>query len=273
MPLGDRATPSQPPRTPPTAARRHQHAELEGRGVQHLLAVQHDRRRSDLAEHVEEAEGDGERAQQRVVPQPAEPLGELVLERRPRRPGPRPARPGRRGRRWRTRARRRRRTSRRRTKIGSTKPAASSRLASGGPTNWLATISAEYIWPLACSRSASSTIAGRNVWALLSWSTSHVPSSIVATSEHDVEEPLGADDLVDLVRRRQRAAAGPSTATATSAVSTKRTVLAPTISRRRSLRSVITPAGSVNSSHGRRWTTATRAISSGLRVTAVANHG
>ena len=66
--------------------------------------------------------------------------------------------------------------------IGSTNPVASNRLASGGPANWLATISAEYICPLACSRSASSTTAGKNVWALLSWITSHVPSSNVATS-------------------------------------------------------------------------------------------
>ena len=58
-----------------------------------------------------------------------------------------------------------------------------------------------------------------------------------------------------------------------AAVSTARIALAPTISRRRSLRSVMTPAGSVNSSHGRRWTTPTRAISSGLRVIAEASHG
>ena len=64
-----------------------------------------------------------------------------------------------------------------------------------------------------------------------------------------------------------------STATASTAVRTARTALAPTIKRRRSLRSVMTPAGSVNSSHGSRWTTPTRAISSGLRVIADANHG
>jgi hypothetical protein len=35
----------------------------------------------------------------------------------------------------------------------------------------------------------------------------------------------------------------------------------------------MTPAGSVNSSQGRRWTTPTTAISRGLRVIAEASHG
>ena len=51
---------------------------------------------------------------------------------------------------------------------GRTKPVNSRRLASGGPRNWLATISAEYIRPFARSRCWASTIAGMNVWALLS---------------------------------------------------------------------------------------------------------
>ena len=63
------------------------------------------------------------------------------------------------------------------------------------------------------------------------------------------------------------------TATATTSVITERTTLAPTISKRRSWRSVKTPAGSANSNHGRRCTTATRAISTGLRVIADASHG
>jgi hypothetical protein len=42
---------------------------------------------------------------------------------------------------------------------------------------------------------------------------------------------------------------------------------------RRSTRSVITPAGRVNRSHGRRWATTTVATSSGFRVTAEASHG
>ena len=54
------------------------------------------------------------------------------------------------------------------TTNGRAKPTASSRPASGGPTNWLATISAEYSRPFARSRSASVTRAGMNVWALLS---------------------------------------------------------------------------------------------------------
>ena len=51
---------------------------------------------------------------------------------------------------------------------GRTKPVSSRMLASGGPRNWLATISAEYIRPFARSRCSASTIAGMNVWALLS---------------------------------------------------------------------------------------------------------
>ena len=56
-------------------------------------------------------------------------------------------------------------------------------------------------------------------------------------------------------------------------VSTNRTALAPDISSRRSLRSVMTPAGSVNTNHGSRWATTTRAMSTGLRVIADASHG
>ena len=44
-------------------------------------------------------------------------------------------------------------------------------------------------------------------------------------------------------------------------------------SLRRSTRSVMTPAGSVKISQGRRWATATRAMSTGLRVTADASQG
>jgi hypothetical protein len=41
---------------------------------------------------------------------------------------------------------------------------------------------------------------------------------------------------------------------------------------RRSTRSVITPAGSLNTSHGSRCATAISAMSSGSRVTAEASH-
>ena len=60
---------------------------------------------------------------------------------------------------------------------------------------------------------------------------------------------------------------------ATTVVTTARTTSIATIALRRSTRSVITPAGRVNSIHGSRWATATSAISSGLRVTAEASHG
>ena len=64
-----------------------------------------------------------------------------------------------------------------------------------------------------------------------------------------------------------------STATAMSKVKTNRSESIATIARLRSTRSVITPAGRVNTSHGKRCATATSAISNGLRVIAVASHG
>jgi hypothetical protein len=65
----------------------------------------------------------------------------------------------------------------------------------------------------------------------------------------------------------------PSTAIATTSVNPKRVKSAKTIAFLRSTRSVITPAGSVKIIHGRRCTSATPAISSGLRVSAEASHG
>ncbi len=52
-----------------------------------------------------------------------------------------------------------------------------------------------------------------------------------------------------------------------------RTTSISTIALRRSTRSVMTPAGNVNTSQGSRWATAMRAISSGLRVMALASQG
>ncbi len=48
--------------------------------------------------------------------------------------------------------------------------------------NWLATLSALHIRPLAFSSWLVSTMAGRIVWAELSRSTSAMPSSNVASS-------------------------------------------------------------------------------------------
>ena len=278
MRLADRTTPSQPPSDAADRARRvDMQAELErsrcaappGRTARSTATL-------TCAEHVEAAEGDGERAQQRVVPQPAEALGQLLLERpalrrRRRRAAGWPLggddrehEPG-----------RRRRTCRRRTRSAARTRSTSSRLASGGPTNWLATISAEYIRPLA--RSRSSVVDDRRHERLGAVVVEHLARAEQqrGDEDHDVQEPLGADDRA----RPRRAPAMTSLARPARRRATSDgehgtgPTLAPTIRRRRSWRSVMTPAGSVNSSHGRRWTTATRAISSGLRVIAVASHG
>ena len=110
------------------------------------------------------------------------------------------------------------------------------------------------------------------VCAALSRSTSAMPSSSVAItttvkSSHSV--PTTADDVV---RAGQRALPA-STASATTAASAKRQTSMLTINRRRSTRSVMTPAGSENTSHGSRPATGTSEIRSGLRVTADASHG
>ncbi len=64
-----------------------------------------------------------------------------------------------------------------------------------------------------------------------------------------------------------------STARATTRVRPKRAKSAVTIARLRSTRSVITPAGKVNTSHGRRCTSTTSEIRIGLRVIADASQG
>ena len=64
-----------------------------------------------------------------------------------------------------------------------------------------------------------------------------------------------------------------NTASATNAVTIALAQFAVTMIRLRSKRSVITPAGSVKSSHGSRWATATSAMRIGFRVTADASHG
>ena len=64
-----------------------------------------------------------------------------------------------------------------------------------------------------------------------------------------------------------------STAKATTTVNVPRMMSIHTIALRRSTRSVITPAGKVKTNHGNRCAAATIAISSGLRVIAVASQG
>ncbi len=63
------------------------------------------------------------------------------------------------------------------------------------------------------------------------------------------------------------------TTSATTTVRPARNVSQTTMVTRRSTRSVMTPAGRLKISHGRRLATLTRPIRSGLRVTAEASHG
>ena len=102
-----------------------------------------------------------------------------------------------------------------------------------------------------------------------------MPSSIVASSTSRYRL---VSVVITVVASATESGSGraswrASTTNATKNVSTARAALAHTIRIRRSWRSVITPAGSENSSQGSRWATATTAISKGLRVIADASHG
>ncbi len=147
-----------------------------------------------------------------------------------------------------------------------------STLPSGGPTNVLATCSADHIRPLATSSCSGSTIAGMIVCAELSRSTSANPSSRLDTTRITYS-PVRVPTTSSMCAASGRSWPMPSTTMATNAVSTARRQSIATIALRRSTRSVITPAGSVNTSHGSRWATATTATRIGLRVTAEASHG
>ena len=62
----------QPPTTPPR--RRHgEEGELDDRGPEHLLAVEHDESAAHLAQQVEHAERDGQGPDQVVAPEPSKP--------------------------------------------------------------------------------------------------------------------------------------------------------------------------------------------------------
>ena len=114
---------------------------------------------------------------------------------------------------------------------------------------------------------------GMIVCAELSRSTSAMPSSNVAMSTQEVQTGPRAGDRVELVGPGQRALLAEHGEAPRPASAPPRSTSIATIALRRSTRSVITPAGSVKTSHGRRWATSTSATSSGLRVTAEASHG
>ena len=138
--------------------------------------------------------------------------------------------------------------------------------------NVLATVSMLHMRPLARSRCSGATMDGMNVWPALSRSTSAEPSSTVATSSNRYS-PVRVPTTLPTSSGDGNDCCCDSTAIAMNSVNRKRSESIATIALRRSTRSVITPAGSVNTSHGRRWAAATSAMSNGLRVMAVASHG
>ncbi len=158
------------------------------------------------------------------------------------------------------------------TKKGRENMAISSSEPMGGPMKVLATASALHMRPLARSRCSGATSAGMIVCPQLSRNTSAQPRSKVATSR-TTYSPTRVPTTSRTSSGVGREPCLDSTAMATTTVSSPRRKSIATIARRRSTRSVITPAGKVNKSHGRRCTAATRAIRRGLRVIAVASHG
>ncbi len=151
-----------------------------------------------------------------------------------------------------------------------------SRPATGGPTKPFITISAPHRRPLARSSCVRSTRDGISVCAELSRRTSAQPSNVAAT----YRSPRASGPLDGVAAKPSAISIGslsePSPARmtiATPTVSRARSASILMINLRRSARSVITPAGSVNSSHGRRVATTTPAIAIGSLVRALANHG
>ncbi len=118
---------------------------------------------------------------------------------------------------------------------------------------------------------------GRKLWFALSNRTSPMPRSTVAAitirySPMSVPVPLPSPRPSNS-SGPGRPPCRPNTTKATTRVTPARARFDMTISFARSTRSVMTPAGRLNSSQGSRWATTTREISSGFLVTAEANHG
>ena len=178
----DRRPPSSRRPTPPTAAARRVDGEPTTRDVPRTSWPYSTITAPLIVARagVEDPQCDGQRAQQVVAPQPAEALGEFDLPRaapgRPVRPRP-PARrrgdgedqPGR----DRVTSRRRRRTARRTRRPGAARQRR--------PEEIVGQHLGRVQPAVGPSRSDVSTIEGMNVWAELSYSTSHVPRSNVAT--------------------------------------------------------------------------------------------
>ena len=159
--------------------------ELGGRRVEHLLGEEHDERPGlTLPSRFISAEHDRQRPQQR---RGATASGSPRAARRATAGGRRRRRAG-----WRGGVaddRRRRAPADTANVAGvederqgeARRPAGGE--PSGGPRNWLATSLGRVQPPVGLLQVAgASTIAGMNVWALLSYSTSPMPSSSVATS-------------------------------------------------------------------------------------------
>ncbi len=120
------------------------------------------------------------------------------------------------------------------------------------------------------------TSAGISVWAALSRNTSAMPSSNAPpySTAKNIPWAAGGEAVPAAMAAGGESWPEPSsTTTATPRVTVPRARSIHPTRRRRSTRSVITPAGRVKSSQGRRVATATRAMCTGLRVTAEASHG
>ena len=240
---------------PPSGGAEAEHAEQERTDVEHLLREQHQRRSRHHAGEVHEAEDDRHRSQQRVPPQPAHALGEL---------GPRT----RRGAALVAGARRGTCRGSAPTRAAATKNEAASTKNGhgerGDEEQRTERRSDERVGhALGAPQPAvgllevrpGATMFGISVWAELSRSTSAMPSSSVARSTtrySPVRVPVtdstssGAGERALLAEHGERDAEGEQRRAACPSS---------TIARRRSTRSVMTPAGSVNTSHGRRCAT------------------
>jgi hypothetical protein len=158
------------------------------------------------------------------------------------------------------------------TKKGSANATSNSSEPRGGPTKRFMMPSMLHTRPFAFSSWSGRTMLGIRVWLALSRSTSAMPRSSVAVRTIR-KSPVRVPVTVSSSSGAGSEPCARSTATATNRVRNPRSTSIVTIALRRSTRSVMTPAGRVNSSQGMRCATATVATRIGLRVTAEASQG
>jgi hypothetical protein len=141
------------------------------------------------------------------------------------------------------------------TQNGAESAAANRKLPAGGPANWLVTVSAAYMRPLAVSSRSGRTMAGIIAWAALSNSVSHTPMARAMAYRGHIGASLARPSSAMQPTRRPRA------------------TLTRHITRRRSRRSTIAPAGREKSSQGSVNATVRPAIRRASRVSVAANSG